>query len=296
MAQVLASINGAASSVFDNAWVRVALTIAVVIIVQMASRRTIEVIVRRAIRSNRYETQSEERKREDTLINIFRTAVAAALWIIGILVILSDLSVNVAALATGAGLVGVLVGFGAQNTIRDYLAGIFVILENQYRVGDIVSLSGGTTGAGVAGVVEEISIRITRLRDLDGNLHVVRNGEPGVITNLSIKFANVNVDVGVGYDTDIDKAEAVINKVGMEQAGEDKWKHDIIEPIQFLRLDQFADSSIILKSLGKVKPARQWDIAGDFRRRIKRAFDEAGIDIPLPQRVIHEAKPKRKEK
>lgn len=282
----------AITSILNSNITHIVLVIIVLIMVHFLSAKTIDAIIKRTVKPSHYRTVVDEHKREQTLSSIFKTATTVAVWTIGIIVILSQLGVNIAALATGAGILGVVIGFGAQNTIRDYLAGIFIIAENQYRVGDIVAMSGGNTGEGKAGVVEEITIRITRLRDLDGVQHIVRNGEPAIVSNLSLNFANVNVDVGVAYDTDIDKAEQIINKVGKEQFDDPEWKDDIIEPIQYLRLDEFSDSSVILKSLGKVQPARQWDIAGDFRRRLKKAFEREGVVIPFPQIVVHEPKPK----
>jgi small-conductance mechanosensitive channel len=273
---------------FGSTAVRIILTIAAVVVAQLLIHRYISIVVRRVVKTHHHQTRAEEIKRENTLISIFRTASAVVLWVVGVAVVLGELHVNIAAFMTGAGVLGVVVGFGAQNTIKDFLAGIFVIAENQYRVGDIVSMYAG--GAQVAGVVEEITIRITKLRDLDGYLHIVPNGSAGTVTNLSYKFANVNVDVNVSYASDVDKVKAVINKVGEVMAAEEPWSDNILEPIKFLRVDSFNDSSVTIKSVGKVKPATQWDTAGEFRRRIKLAFEQQGIEIPLPQIVIHNAK------
>jgi len=271
---------------FDNAVMQIVLTIIGVLIIQLILRKVLERLVRGVVKGHRYASKTDERKREDTLIRIFRTLSAVALWTIAIIVILSELQVHIAALLTGAGLVGVIVGMGAQNVIKDYLAGILIIMENQYRVGDIVQLY--ANGSNVAGVVEDVSIRATRLRDLDGNLHIVPNGSAGIITNMSLQFAQVNVDIGVSYETDIDKVEKIINDIGDNMIKEKPWSDNIIEPIQFLRLDQFGDSSITIKSVGKVKPATQWDTAGEFRRRLKKAFEKHDIEIPFPQIVIHQ--------
>lgn len=131
-------------------------------------------------------------------------------------------------------------------------------------------------------------MRITKLRDLDGNLHIVSNGSVGVITNMTFKYANVNVDIPVTYTTDIDKAKKVINEVGIELAGDEAMGKDITEAIQFLRVDRFDASVMIIKALGKVTAGTQWDVAGEFRRRIMIAFDKKGIEIPYPQVVVHE--------
>lgn len=276
---------------FDHTVVRIALIVAAIILARSIAGMAIERLVRRSIRSHKYANKLDAKKREQTLINVFHTATTVALWIIGALVILSELDVNFAALATGAGVIGLVVGVGAQNFIRDVLAGIFIIIENQYRVGDIITIN--TDNGTVSGVVEEITVRITRLRDLDGNLHIVQNGAAGVITNRSFDFANVNVDIGVGYDANIDDVEKALNEVGKAMVADNKWQEHIIEPIQFLRVDSFGDSSVNIKALGKVKPGMQWDVAGEFRRRLKTAFDKHGITIPYPQIVVHQPPAKK---
>ncbi len=267
--------------------VQICLTLLAVLILQFLSRHAIERIVKHAVHSHKYNSHLDEKKRENTLINIFQTAIAVTLWIVGVIVVLSQLHVNIAALMTGAGLVGVIIGFGAQSAISDFLAGAFILAENQYRVGDIVTLT--VASKEISGVVEDITIRITRLRDLDGNLHIVRNGLTTTITNLTFDYANVNVDVRVAYDSDIDTVEHVINEVGAAMSADEKWSSSIKEPIAFLRVDGFEESAVRIKALGKVEPALQWDVAGEFRRRLKKAFEESGITIPLPQLVVRKS-------
>lgn len=268
--------------------IQVLLIVIAIWALQMLVNAVLVGLVRRLVPRRKFASKLDEKKREDTLITIFKTGFAVLIWTVGILIVLSQLNVNIAALATGAGLLGIIIGFGAQSTIKDFLAGLFIIVENQYRVGDIVTLNAG--GVEVAGQVEDISVRITRLRDLDGNLHIVQNGSAVVVTNLSIGFANVNVDVGVSYTADVDLVEKVINEVGTEMAEDEKWKADILESIQFLRVDSFGESAVNIKALGKVRPAMQWDVAGEFRRRIKKAFQKQGIEIPLPQMVVHQTR------
>jgi small conductance mechanosensitive channel len=277
-----------------NSFVQILLTLIVVIAAQLIIRDTLGRMVHRLLRGHKYESAAEKHRREDTLIRVFRTLSGAVLWTVGIIVILGELHVHLATLLTGAGLIGVVVGLGAQNVLKDYLAGILIITENQFRVGDIVSMSAGMSTP-VAGVVEDISIRATRLRDLDGNLHIVPNGSAGVITNLSFKFAQVNVDVGVALDSDIDQVEKIINQVGSDMANEEPWSEHIIEPIQFLRLDNFSESSLVIKSVGKVQPATQWNVAGEFRRRLKLAFQKNGVQLAMPQVVVHETKHETKK-
>lgn len=265
--------------------IRVISVVLLAILIQIVSRIVFDHVARRLIRRHKYATAADEKKREDTLSSIFRTLSGIVIWISALIISLTLLEVDVAALLTGAGLIGIIVGFGAQNTIKDFLAGIFIIVENQYRVGDIVMLQAG--GKEVAGVVEELTARITRLRDLDGNLHIVKNGSAEVITNLSFRYANVNINLDVAYDADIDEVEKVVNQVGANMISDDsELKKHIYEPIQFLRVDSFEASSVRIKALGKVAPAKQWEISGAFLRQIKVAFKKNGIEIPFNQVVV----------
>jgi small-conductance mechanosensitive channel len=269
---------------FGYTILQVASTIAVILLLQLLVRTSIGRVVHRTVRGHKYATKVDEEKRERTLITIFHTAAGVVLWTFGIIIILWQLHVNIAALMTGAGLVGIVVGFGAQSAIKDFLAGIFIIAENQYRVGDIVTLQ--VSGADISGIVEDITVRITRLRDLDGNLHIVPNGAAATITNLSFQYANVNVDVRVAYDADLDKVEKVMNEVGNTLAKDEKWAKHFVDPIQFFRVDGFEDAGVRIKALGTVEPAMQWDIAGEFRRRILKAFEAHELAIPYPQIIV----------
>lgn len=239
-----------------------------------------------------FEIKSDRMKQEDTLRSIFRAGLAVIIWLIAVGIILSVLHVNVTQIAAGAGFLGIIIGIGAQTTIRDYLAGIFILTENQYRIGDIVTLGGGGVGQPTSGVIEDISLRITKLRDLDGTLHIIRNGEASIITNHTYKYSSVVIDISVAYDSDINLIEKTMNDVGMKMLEEPELAIDIREPIRFLRVDAFLDSAVVIKTLGKVVPAKQWDIAGEYRRRLLTAFNKKGITVAFPQVVVHKAKEK----
>jgi small-conductance mechanosensitive channel len=243
--------------------------------------------VHRLLTRHDFETKVDRIKQEDTLRGVIRTAISLLIWLIAIGWILSILEVNIAEVAAGAGFLGIIIGLGAQATIRDYLAGIFILVEGQYRVGDIVTLAGGGVGRDTSGVIEDITLRITKLRDLDGTLHTVRNGEASIVTNRTYKYSSVVIDIGVAYDSDIDLVEKTMNRVGKDMLKDANLAEVIIEPIRFLRVDAFGDSAVIIKTLGKVTPAKQWDIAGEYRRRILAAFREKGIEIAFPQVVVH---------
>jgi len=240
----------------------------------------IEKAVRKAVVSDHFLTKEAERKREDTLIRIFNAALKVTVWTVAILTILPEIGINVGPLLAGAGIAGIAIGFGAQYMVRDFIAGLFIILENQYRIGDVVCFDG------TCGLVEDIDLRKTVLRDLDGVVHHIPNGEIKKASNLSKDFARVNLNVGVSYDSDLEKVIEVVNRVGKELAEDPNWKEFIIKPPQFLRVDDFGDSAIIIKILGETQPLKQWDVTGELRKRIKIAFDKEGIEIPFQQIVV----------
>jgi small conductance mechanosensitive channel len=238
----------------------------------------------KGIRSSSHTTHAEEKKREKTVIQIISGALNILVWPIALIIIVGQLGVDIGPLIAGAGIIGVALGFGAQSLVKDMISGLFIIAENQYGVGDVVSLDD------TAGRVERITLRSTVLRDLDGIVHHVPNGTIDRASNFSSEKSGINLDVGVAYDSDLDHVIKTVNKVCRELARDPKWEKDIIEKPSFLRVDNFGDSSIGIKITGTVKPLRQWDVTGELRKRIKIAFDKEGIEIPFPQRVIHQAK------
>lgn len=272
----------------NNPIILIILILAIAVGLHHVSGVIVASIVQRVMRPHGLETKADNNKRKDTLRNVFSATARLMIWLVAVGAILGVLRFNLASIATGAGFLGIIIGLGAQATIRDYLAGISILIENQYRVGDIVTLSGGTTGMGTSGLVEEISLRITKLRDLDGTLNIIRNGEASVITNRTYKYSSVVVDVGVAYDSDIDLVEKVMNSVGQAMQKDETMGSKISEPISFFRVDEFAASSVIVKAVGKVIPAAQWEMAGEYRRRLLKAFAKEGIVIALPQVVVHQ--------
>lgn len=278
----------AVTDITKHTWFQVVLTIVATFVVHAILKQTIGILVSRALARHSYVSVSEREKREETLNDAFLAISGVVLWFIAFIVILAQLHINLAALLTGAGLVSVVVGFGAQDSVKDFLSGIYIIAENQFRIGDIVTLR--ADGSNVSGIVEDISVRITKLRDLDGYLHIVQNGSISTVTNMTFRFANVNLNVGVSYDSDIDAVEEVINSVGQSMATDKDWESHIVEPIAFLRVDSFDDSAVTIKALGKVKPGSQWDVAGEYRRRLKKAFEKRKIVIPFPQLDVHSSK------
>ena len=244
-------------------------------------KRIIRRSVRIAVSSNSQVSQDAEKKREETLMRIFNGIVKILLVTIATLMILSEIGIKIAPILAGAGIAGIAVGFGGQYLIRDIITGLFIIIENQFRVGDVVSIKG------VGGTVEDITLRMTTLRDLDGTVHHIPNGEITVVSNMSKYFSRVNLNIGVAYNTRLDHAIEVVNRVGKDLAEDPAWKEHIISAPQFLRVDSLSDSSVDLKILGDTKPIMQWAVMGELRKRIKEAFDKEGIEIPFPQLTVH---------
>lgn len=253
-------------------------------LVRRFSHIFIERFVRKAVITNHFLSKEAEQKREDTLIRIFTTSLGLLIWIIALLMILQEMGIAIAPLLAAAGIAGLAFGFGGQYLIRDLISGLFIILENQYRIGDVVCFDG------TCGLVEDISMRMTTLRDLDGTVHHVPHGEIKKVSNLSKDFSRVHINVGVSYTADLEQVIAVVNRVGQELATDSFWREHIVKPPQFLRVEDFGDSAVIVKILGDTKPLKQWDVTGEFRKRLKIAFDKEGIEIPFPQRVVHQVK------
>ncbi|MBI2019785.1 mechanosensitive ion channel family protein [Candidatus Daviesbacteria bacterium] len=254
------------------------------LIVHKFAHIIVDRMIRKAVASDRFISAEAEKKREDTLIAVFHQIFAVGIWLLAGLMILSEIGINTTPLLAGAGIIGLAFGFGGQYLIKDLISGFFIFLENQYRIGDVVCF--GDT----CGLVEKTTLRTTTLRDLDGVVHHVPNGEIKTASNLSKYFSRVNLNIGIAYNSDLEKVIKVVNEVGNELAEDKDWKEMIVKPPQFLRVDDFGDSAIIIKILGETKPIKQWDVAGELRKRLKIAFDKHNIEIPFPQRVIHQVK------
>jgi small conductance mechanosensitive channel len=224
--------------------------------------------------------EEEIRQRAATLTHVFTRTGATLLVVLGFFTALPELGVNIGPLIAGVGIAGIAIGFGAQSLVKDLIAGLFILLDNQYGKEDVVEIAGKT------GIVEDIGLRRTVLRDLDGVVHYVPNGEIVVASNMTQEYSRVNMNVSVSYAEDLDRVMDVINQVGLELAEDPDWKDVIITPPASLRVDAFGDSGIDIKILGDVMPIRQWEVMGELRRRLKKRFDQEGIEIPFPHRVM----------
>lgn len=220
-------------------------------------------------------------KRADTLKGVVRSVITIALVTIALMMVLGNLGLDIGPILASAGVLGLAIGFGAQQLVRDVINGFFILMDDQIRVGDVVSI------AGQSGMVESVNLRLTRLRDLSGNVHYVRNGEITVVTNMTKEYSHYVFDVGVAYRENVDEVIAVLRQIDEEMRLDEEFGKDILEPLEILGLDRFADSAVIIRVRTKTRPGRQWEVGREFNRRMKKRFDELGIEIPFPHVTLY---------
>jgi len=222
----------------------------------------------------------EVQKRMNTLDELGGRVVRFFVIVIAGIMVLGALDLDIGPAVAGLGVVGIAVGFGAQSLVRDYLNGALILAENQYSKGDVVSI------AGVSGAVEDFSLRRTTLRDLDGVVHTVPNGEIKVASNRTRTWARINQNVTVAFGTDIDKAIRVVDELGKAMAADPIWKRRILEPPRVERVESIDERGVTLKILGTVRASEQWAAGGEFRKLLLETFTKNGIQLPRPQQVF----------
>ena len=267
---------------FKSSGIRVIVIIAIAVAGYLICRPIIRSVIKRlVVHRMAGEDEVEIRQRANTLSSVLVKIVGVIILAVAVITILPEFGVNITSLIAAIGIGGLAIAFAAQNLIRDFISGFFILLEDQYGIGDVVSI------AGIAGVVEDITLRRTILRDLDANVHSVPNGKVELSTNMTKKFSRVNLNVSVGYGENLKHVIDIINKICQEMAEEPQWKDDFITTPSVLRVDKLGDSGIDIKILGDTKPAKQWAIMGELRLRLKNAFDREGIEIPWPHTKIY---------
>lgn len=223
----------------------------------------------------------EQEKRLETLVGIVRKAGVVAIWALVSMLVLLQLGVNVAPLIASAGIIGLAIGFGSQELVRDMITGFFILLENHIRKGDVAIING--TG----GLVENIGLRTVVLRDLSGTVHVFQNGKIDSLANMTKEWSAMVFDVGVAYKEDVDRVMNVMREVANELARDSAFADKILEPIEIFGVDSFDDSAVVVKARLKTVPIEQWNVGREYRRRLKQSFDERGIEIPFPHRTLY---------
>ncbi|MBD3336368.1 MAG: mechanosensitive ion channel [Candidatus Eisenbacteria bacterium] len=223
----------------------------------------------------------EVAKRLDTLTGIMRAAGLVLIFTVAGMVVLSQLGVKLGPMIAAAGVGGLAIGFGAQSLVRDIISGFFILVEDQVRVGDIASINGQ------GGQVEAVTLRHIRLRDVSGNVHFFPNGGINTVANMTKGFSRYLADVGVAYRENPDEVMEIMRRVVDEMRQEEPWNEDILEPLEVWGVDKFADSAVVIRARIITKPIRQWAAGREFNRRLKKAFDEAGVEIPFPHRTVY---------
>lgn len=285
---LFADIKSSYQAVIDTINSSPVLKVVIILTAMFIAQRIIDVLTNRYF-ERAYEAQLKKnkikisKKRFETLSQAFRKIASVAIWLVGSFFIFTALfpGVDLAAVMAGAGAIGIVIGLAGKDIIMDLYVGLMALIEDQYRVGDVITIDPDHSG-----VVEEITLRTVKLRDVDGSVHIVPHSMARAIINQTYGYSMVNVELGVPFDSDIEKIIKVVNETGTKLSEDEEWKKQIIDPIQYQTMLRFDESQLTFRAQGKVKPGKQWAIASEFRVRIKEAFDRNSIDIPLPQRVV----------
>jgi moderate conductance mechanosensitive channel len=227
------------------------------------------------------QTDEEYKKRADTLASVIRHLLNVVVLIVAVMTILAQLGVEIGPILAAAGIVGLAIGFGAQSLVKDVINGFFILLEDQIRVGDVVQVNGR------GGLVERVNLKMTTLRDLSGNVHFIPNGTIDVVTNMTKGYSRYVFDIGVAYREDVDEVIEAIKEVDEDMRKDPGFAQDILGPIEILGLDRFADSAVIVRARTTTKPIQQWRVGREFNRRLKKLFDQRGIEIPFPHVTVY---------
>lgn len=223
----------------------------------------------------------ERRQRVETLWKVIRRVGAIVVLAVTALMLMSVWGISTVPLLAIGSAVGLAVGFGAQNFVKDLIAGFFILLESQYAIGDVVRV------AGIAGRVEDIQLRVTVLRDLDGNRHYIPNGEITVTSNLTQEYAQVVADIGVAYKEEVDRVIDVLRDESLAFSRDPQWAGSFLEEPQILGVEALGDSAVVIRVLFKVLPMSRWEVRREFLRRAKNRLDREGIEIPFPHRTLY---------
>ncbi|MBR58114.1 MAG: hypothetical protein CMH54_08845 [Myxococcales bacterium] len=262
---------------------KVALTL---FLIWLALRLALRVIhattetILKATRDDNDDEKSQEEQRTETIADVFSGVAKAAAYAVAWLVAMEQVGINTGPILASAAILGLAISFGSQNLVRDVVNGMFILIENQYAVGDVVAI------CGQSGTVEQVNVRSTRIRQLDGTLHIIPNGSISSVANKTRDWGRAVCEIGVGYDSDLEKVAEIVNTVGEEMYASEEWKDELMEAPSYVGITLMGDSCVTVRAMAKVEPGSQWGATRELNHRLKIAFDEAGIDIPFPQRVV----------
>ncbi len=248
-------------------------------VVRVVLKRTKATILHRL--AEKAEDTSEQEKRVETIMSLIASFLRIVVWGIILMLILRNVGIDIGPLLAGAGIAGLAVGFGAQELVRDFISGIFILLENRIRDGDVAIING------VGGLVEEVGLRTVVLRDLSGVVHVFQNGKIDTLSNMTKEWSAMVFDIGVAYKEDTDEVSRVMARVAEALRSDPEYSEKILEPLEIMGVENFADSAVVVRARFKTKPLHQWAVGREYRRRLKKAFDEQGIEIPFPHTTLY---------
>jgi small-conductance mechanosensitive channel len=259
-----------------------AVNVVVILILMLIALRMAKMVSTRMLMMfHKRKGDIEFEKRANTLSSVVRYTLTLTILSVSLVMILGELRINIAPVLATAGIVGLAVGFGAQTLVQDVISGFFILLDDQIRVGDVVEI------AGKSGLVEKVDLRMTTLRDMSGNVHYVRHGKIDFVTNMTKDFSNFVFDIPVGYHENVDAVIEVIKKIDKDLRQDPEFRDDIIAPMEVMGLDHFSDSAIVIRARTTTRPIKQWGVAREFNRRLKTAFDEKKIEMPLRPVTIY---------
>ena len=262
---------------------RIALIVIAAWTVTTAGNRMIRAMIARLCRA----TSQDRAQRLETLGLAFHNVLGVVVSLVAGMLILDVLGISVAPILATAGVAGIAIGFGAQSLIKDYFNGFFLLVDDQLRQGDIVQI------AGIGGAVEEVTLRYVRLRDYEGNVHFVPNGQIGTVTNRSRDFAFAVIDIGIAYRESVEEAIEAMRAVGREMRADQAFGPSILEDLEIAGVNEWAGSAIVIRCRFKVKAMQQWGVRRGFLQRLKAAFDAHGIEIPYPHLTVYAGEPKQ---
>ncbi len=225
-------------------------------------------------------TLTDKEKRGHTLAQVVRSFGRVMIYSIAVLLTL-NIFIDIGPLLAGAGVAGLAISFGAQSLVKDVITGFFLLMEDQFTVGDVVAIAGHT------GTVERMTLRVVAVRDLDGVLHIVPNGQIATVSNKTRGWSQAVVEVGVSYGADLDAALEVFRDEARQLGQDREWGKDMDGPPEVMGVQELGNDSVVIRTLLRTIPGRQWPVAREFRRRIKNRLDREGIEIPFPQRTVH---------
>jgi small-conductance mechanosensitive channel len=219
-------------------------------------------------------------RRGHTISQLLRSVGRVVVLVIALLLTF-NIFIDIGPILAGAGILGLAVSFGAQSLVKDVISGFFILFENQFAIGDVIE------AGGKSGVVEKMTLRVVVLRDLQGTMHVIPNGEIKVVSNMTREWSRAVVDVGVGYDEDIDRALTVVRDEAAQFSTDKIWGTQLDGPVEVPGVESLSDSAVVIRSLIRTQPGSQWSAGREFRRRLKNRFDRERIEIPYPHRTVH---------